>query len=73
MSEKNAAVATDDLKPMLMTTKQLCNYIGLGRTKATEFGIQAGARVKIGRAVRWSVPVLNQKIEELRDQAAVTQ
>lgn len=73
MNGKAAAIATDDMQPMLMTTKQLCNYTGLGRTKATEFGIQAGARVKIGRAVRWSVPVLNQKIEELRDQAVVTQ
>lgn len=40
------------------------NYIGMGRNKAMEFGAEIGARVEIGRAVRYDLDVVNRYLDE---------
>lgn len=40
------------------------NYIGMGRNKAMEFGAKIGARVEIGRAVRYDLDVVNKYLDE---------
>lgn len=40
------------------------NYIGMGRNKAMQFGAEIGARVEIGRAVRYDLDVVNKYLDD---------
>lgn len=53
------------LEPTLINTDDLMEFVNLGKNKAIEFGIEAGARVKIGRRTLWSVSKLNEYIESI--------
>lgn len=49
----------------LMDTDELRTYTSLGRNKAMELGINAGAKIKIGKRTLWDRTKIDQYINEL--------
>ncbi len=49
----------------LMDTNELRAYTNLGRNMATKLGIEAGAKVKIGRRTLWDKIKIDQYLNEL--------
>lgn len=52
-----------EIIPGAMTTATLCAYLECGRPNAIAFGEAAGARIQIGRSVRWSRAKIDDAIE----------
>ena len=52
---------------ILINTPELQKITGLGRDSAIKVGIEAGARVEIGRLVYWNKRKVLEKIEELSE------
>ena len=50
--------------PAAMTTDTLCAYLDCGRERAVSFGEAAGAKIRIGRCVRWSKAKIDAAIEK---------
>lgn len=44
----------------LFSVKELCNYTGLGRSKATSWGEEIGALVRIGRRTLYDREVIDE-------------
>lgn len=51
----------------LMDTNELRAYTNLGRNMATKLGIEAGAKIKMGKRVLWDKVKIDQYLNELTD------
>lgn len=51
----------------LMDTNELRAYTSLGRNTAMNLGIEAGARIKLGKRVLWDKAKIDQYLNELTD------
>lgn len=61
----NATIKSDSLSDRVtLTSDELALVMGCGRKAAVNAGIEAGARIKIGRRVLWNV----KKVQEYLDQ-----
>lgn len=49
----------------LMDTNELRAYTNLGRNLATKLGIEAGAKIKMGKRVLWDKVKIDQYLNEL--------
>lgn len=49
----------------LMDTNELRAYTSLGRNMATKLGIEAGAKIKMGKRVLWDKVKIDQYLNEL--------
>lgn len=49
----------------LMDTNELRAYTNLGRNMATKLGIEAGAKIKMGKRVLWDKVRIDQYLNEL--------
>ena len=49
----------------LMDTNELLAYTNLGRNMATKLGIEAGAKIKMGKRVLWDKVKIDQYLNEL--------
>lgn len=49
----------------LMDTDELRAYTSLGRNKSMELGINAGAKIKVGKRTLWDKAKIDQYINEL--------
>lgn len=49
----------------LMDTNELRTYTNLGRNMATKLGIEAGAKIKMGRRTLWDKIKIDQYLNEL--------
>ena len=49
---------------LLITTEELMEALGCGRRRAVSFGERAGAKVRIGHALKWNVEKRRKLIEE---------
>lgn len=49
----------------LMDTNELRAYTNLGRNMATKLGIEAGAKIKMGKRVLWDRVKIDQYLNEL--------
>lgn len=49
----------------LMDTNELRAYTNLGRNMATKLGIEAGAKIKMGKRVLWDKVKIDQYLNEL--------
>lgn len=49
----------------LMDTNELRAYTNLGRNMATKLGIEAGAKIKVGRRTLWDKIKIDQYLNEL--------
>ena len=49
----------------LMDTNDLRAYTNLGRNMATKLGIEAGAKIKMGKRVLWDKVKIDQYLNEL--------
>lgn len=49
----------------LMDTNELRAYTNLGRNMATNLGIEAGAKIKMGKRVLWDKVKIDQYLNEL--------
>lgn len=54
-------------KKLLVNTKELQTMLSCGRHTAEWIGNDAGARVQIGRAVRWKVKKIEQYLEDKKE------
>lgn len=52
---------------MLVSTPELQKMIGCGRANAVKFGDEAGARVRIGKLLRWNVAKIQKYMEQIAD------
>lgn len=52
---------------ILVTTTELCEMLGCGRKSALEIGKSAGARVEMGRLVRWNISKINRYLETVSE------
>ena len=62
-ARKNKGV---DASSILVDTEELMKLLATGRPAAVQIGTEAGARVQVGRLVRWNV----KKIQEYIDRAS---
>ena len=53
----------NEIKPRLMGTEELCEYLSLGRSKAYEIGKNAGAYRQIGKRVLFDVIAIDKYID----------
>ena len=49
----------------MMSVEQLCAYLNLGKSKALEFGNEAGAKRKIGKRVLYDKKIIDQALDNL--------
>ena len=49
----------------LMDTNELRAYTNLGRNMATKLGIEAGAKIKMGKRVLWDKVKIDQYLNEM--------
>ena len=49
----------------LMDTNELRAYTNLGRNMATKLGIEAGAKIKMGKRVLWDKVKIDQYLNDL--------
>ena len=57
---------------MLISTPELQKMIGCGRANAVKFGDEAGARVRIGKLLRWNVTKIQKYMNEIADDGKET-
>ncbi len=63
-----ASTSTADLSNMILVkTEGLMQLLDCGRPMAVRVGMDAGARVCIGRNVRWHVPRVRQYLDTIAD------
>ena len=60
------------LEKMLISTPELQKMIGCGRANAVKFGDEAGARVRIGKLLRWNVAKIQKYMDEIADDGKET-
>ena len=60
------------LEKMLISTPELQKMIGCGRANAVKFGDEAGARVRIGKLLRWNVAKIQKYMNEIADDGKET-
>lgn len=53
------------LEKMLISTPELQKMIGCGRANAVKFGDEAGARVRVGKLLRWNVTKIQNHMDEV--------
>jgi predicted DNA-binding transcriptional regulator AlpA len=46
-----------------LTTNELCAFLSMGRSGAVSFGEAAGARIQIGRCVRWNKAAVQRALD----------
>lgn len=61
---KTATAATEKL---LITTPELQQMLSCGRHTAEKIGKEAGARIQIGRSVRWKVSNVKEFLREKQE------
>ena len=49
----------------LLSTKELMDYLRIGRNNAMIFGAEAGARVQIGRRVLYDRRIIDKALDEI--------
>ena len=59
------------MEKILISTLELQKMIGCGRANAVKFGDEAGARVRIGKLLRWNVAKIQKYLEENADECAI--
>lgn len=57
---------------MLISTPELQKMIGCGRANAVKFGDEAGARVRIGKLLRWNVAKIQKYMDGIADDGKET-
>lgn len=60
------------LEKMLISTPELQKMIGCGRANAVKFGDEAGARVRVGKLLRWNVAKIQKYMNEIADDGKET-
>lgn len=60
------------MEKMLISTPELMKVIGCGRANAVKFGDEAGARVRIGKLLRWNVAKIQKYMDEIADDGKET-
>lgn len=58
---------SQNTEKLLVNTKELQEMLSCGRHTAEWIGNDAGARVQIGRAVRWKVKTIEQYLEDKKE------
>lgn len=61
------AVRTEGLEVRMMGVEELCAYIGMGKTKATEFGESVGAKRKLGKRTLFDKKIIDKALDELSE------
>ena len=51
----------------LMSTKELMDYVGLGRNKAVIFGDSISARIQVGKRVLWDRRKLDKYLDSITE------
>lgn len=59
-SKEQEEIRLKDRINLLITTDELMVALSCGRRRAISIGEMAGARVEIGRCVRWNVEILKE-------------
>lgn len=54
-----------NIEAALLSTKQLCEYLSMGKTSAMKFGEAAGARIKFGKSVRWNKAKIDEHLTKI--------
>lgn len=54
------------IETALLTTDELCKYLNVSKPTAVRFGEEAGAKVKMGRSVRWNRIRIDKAIKQER-------
>lgn len=68
MMRNTISVITDPFSgKRLLSKSELCNYIGLGHTKAEKWAIEHGVVRHIGRRVLYDRMAVDKAIDELAD------
>ena len=57
---------------ILISTPELMEVTGCGRANAVKFGDEAGARVRIGKLLRWNVAKIQKYMDEIADDGKET-
>lgn len=63
----NQRVKTKEAETRMLDINSLCEYIGLGKTKATEFGEKCGAKRRIGKRVLYDKRIVDKVLDELEE------
>ena len=58
---------SQNTEKLLVNTKELQTMLSCGRHTAEKIGLQADARVQIGRAVRWKVKKIERYLEDKKE------
>lgn len=53
------------MEKILISTPELMKQIGCGRANAVKFGDEAGARVRIGKLLRWNTAKIREYMDEI--------
>jgi len=50
----------------MLNVKELCQYTGLGRNRAAEFGKSVGAEKHIGRRCLYDVVIIDRALDQIK-------
>lgn len=56
-----------ELETRMMDTEALMAYIGMGRTRASEFGAKCGAKRKMGKRTLYDKRIIDKALDELEE------
>ena len=51
----------------MLDVDDLCAYLNMGKTKATEFGEKCGAKRRIGKRALYDKRIIDQALDELEE------
>ena len=63
----NQREKTQSNEVRMLGVDALCEYISMGKTKATEFGEKCGAKRRIGKRVLYDKRIVDKVLDELEE------
>ena len=64
----NQRIKTKESETRMFDVNALCEYISMGKTRATEFGEKCGAKRKIGKRTLYDKRIIDRALDELDEQ-----
>lgn len=58
---------SNNMKPLTLDTQGLCQALNCGRETALKIGLEANARIQIGRRVLWNINKIQVYLDEISE------
>lgn len=58
-------IKTKESETRMLDVNALCEYISMGKTRATEFGEKCGAKRKMGKRTLYDKRIIDRALDEL--------